>query len=200
MWCFNRLRDNANIETEELIWQGPFSWPGFEINNELKPIPNIKGVYLFSFDFKEGYLLYAEGITNSTKRRISTHTREFRKGHYNVLDINSAKNGERKEIWHGWQYAKSHPDEFIQNKETILKAVDNQLQSFRIFIAEISDTRKSERIEAAIMQNIYTSQEHWSELADRGMFLKGRYNSEIPIKIKNLSSGKIYGLPVILEI
>ena len=144
--------------------------------------------------------MYGAGITNSTKRRFATHTREYKKENYNVLDINSAKKGERKEIWHGWQYAKTHPEEFLQNKETILKAVDNQLQSFRIFIAEILDTRKRERIEAAIMQNIYTSQEHWSELADRGMFLKERYNYEMPLKMKNISTGKIYGLPKLLEI
>ena len=200
MWSFNRLRDAAIIKTESILWQGPLSWPGFEKTNDLKTIPDMQGVYLFTFKYQEGYLLYASGITNSTKKRFSTHTREYRKGNYNVLDVMSAEKGERKEIWHGWQYAKTHQDELRLNKETILKAVETQLQAFRIFIAKISDVRKRERIEAAIMQNIYTSKEHWSELADRGMFLKERYNSEMPIEIRSICSEKIYGLPEIIEI
>ena len=49
------------------------------------------------------------------------------------------------------------------------------------------------------MQYIYNSKEHWSELADRGMFLKARYNSEMPIEAKNINSNNIYGLTEILE-
>ena len=88
----------------------------------------------------------------------------------------------------------------MQRKEIILDAVEKQLRAFRVFICEVFEPRKRERIEAAIMQNIYVSKEPWSELADRGMFLKGRYNSEIPIKIKNICSYIIYGLPETLEI
>ncbi|GAA5225462.1 hypothetical protein [Membranihabitans marinus] len=55
-------------------------------------------------------------------------------------------------------------------------------------------------MEAGIMQNIYISKEPWSELADRGMYLKGRYNSEIPIIAKNINTKVIYGLPNFLEI
>ncbi len=49
------------------------------------------------------------------------------------------------------------------------------------------------------MNYIYNIKEPWSDLADRGMFLRGRYNSEMPIKILN-SSRVIYGLPRELEI
>ena len=200
MWSFNRLRDSNNIKKEDIIWQGPFSWPGFEDINKLKTIPNVEGVYLFTFKYKDGFLLYVAGITNSTKIRISTHNREYKKGNYTVFDVQSAENGIRKEIWHGWTYAKTHQDEFINNKKTILNAVQNQLNSFRIFIAEIPEKRKRERIEAATMQNIYSSKEGWSELADRGMFLTLRYNYEMPIEIKNICSSKIYGLSDTLEI
>ena len=120
--------------------------------------------------------------------------------HAKKLDIKAAQKGEREEIWHGWQYAKAHQNEFIKQKNYILKAVENQLKSFRIFIVENSDVRKRERIEAAIMQKIYNSKEPWSELADRGMFLKGRYNWEMPIIMKSIISEKIYGLPEMLEI
>jgi len=200
MWSFDRLRDANKIETEEINWKGPLAWPGFESINKLESIPDMSGVYLITFDFKEEYLLYGAGITKSTRQRISTHSREYRKGNYTVLDIDSAVLGERREIWHGWNYVKTHQEEFISRKATILEAVENQLQAFRIFVAEVSDVRKRERIEAAIMHNLYSSKEYWSELADRGMFLKERWNSEMPILITNKSSMKIFGIPDFLEI
>ena len=90
MWSFDRLRDANKIETEKINWKGPLAWPGFESKNNLESIPNISGVYLFTFDFKEEFLLYGAGITKSTRQRISTHSREYRKGNYTVLDIDSA--------------------------------------------------------------------------------------------------------------
>lgn len=200
MWSFDRLKDSSKIITESIVWNGPFSWPGFEIANKLKPMQNVGGVYIFAFKYKEGYLLSGVGITNSTKRRIAAHTRAFRKGEYTILDVKSAESGVRNEIWHGWQYAKTHQEEFTKRKDVILVDVEKQLEAYKIFIAEVPDIRKRERIEASIMYNIYVSKEPWSELVDRGMFLKGRYTSELPIKIKNNSSSIIYGLPEMLEI
>lgn len=101
MRCFNRLKDP--IKTEEILWQGPFSWPKY---GQGPDIPNIPGVYLFTFPYKDGYVLYSAGISKSIKKRIGTHTREYLKGKYNVLDVESAMKGERKEIWHGWGYAR----------------------------------------------------------------------------------------------
>ena len=123
----------------------------------------------------------------------------LKKGSYTVLNVEAAEKGVREEIWHGWNYAKTHQSEFELNKETILKAVDAQLCASRIFIAPVEGKRKRERIEAAIMHHIYTSKDPWSELADRGMFLKERYNSEMPIEAKNICAAKIYGLPEFLE-
>ena len=199
MWSFDRLTDSSKIQTEDIIWNGPYSFPGFEKINGHNTIPDVEGVYLFTFKYKDGFLLYAAGITNSTKRRISQHCRKYKTGDYTILDVKSAENGLRKEIWHGWQYAKLHQQEFIERKEIILKAAENQLCAFRVFIAEVTDQRKRERIEASIMMYIYNSKEHWSELADRGMFLKARYNAEMPIEAKNINSNKIYGLTEILE-
>jgi hypothetical protein len=200
MWCFNRVRDGKNIQGEDVKWVGPFSWPKYEHLTKLGSIPDVQGIYLLTFPYHEGFVLYCAGITNSTKRRLQDHTREYRKGNYTVLNVNHAIKGEREEIWHGWEYAKAHRDEFENNKNDILQAAENQLLSFRVFIAEMQDIRKRERMESAIMNHLYVSQEDWAELADRGMFLKGRYNSEMPIVINNICSSKIYGIPTTIEI
>ena len=200
MWSFDRLRDKEKIIQIDLLWQGPFAWPGFEQINTIKPLPDIAGVYALTFEYSDGYLLYSAGITKSTKRRICAHTREYRNGKYTVLDPVCAGKGERSEVWHGWQYARQHHDEFVNRKTEIQAAAERQLQAYRIFVAEVPDTRIRERIEAGIMENLYSSKEYWSELACRGMFLKGRYNCEMPIVVHNISSGKIYGLHVPLEV
>jgi hypothetical protein len=200
MWSFSRLKDASNIKVEEIKWKGPFSWPGYEVNNNPDSVPDIEGIYLFTFKYKDGYLVYSAGITTSTKKRLRRHTLEYKKGNYNVLDVKAAEVGERHEIWHGWGYAKTHQEEFIERREEILKAVDEQLKSFTIFVAPLADKRLRERFEAAIMYHIYFCKEPWAELACRGMLLRGRYNAEMPIETKNISNCKLYGLPEVLEI
>jgi len=200
MWCFNREIDSDKINEETIIWKGPYSWPKYENDDKQKKMINTEGVYLWTFKYKNGFLIYSAGVTNSTKRRFTTHTREYKKGNYTILDIDAIQKEQRKEIWHGWQYAKANQDEFKNRKEIILNAVNEQLKAFQIFIAEVSDKRKRERIEAEIMYSIYQSKENWSEIADRGMHLKNRYNYEMPVKIKNQSEYKIYGLKEYLEI
>ncbi|MBN2091847.1 hypothetical protein JW964_19685 [candidate division KSB1 bacterium] len=185
---------------EAIEWSGPFSWPGYEHLTKLSPIPEVEGVYLFTFPYNDGFVLYCAGITKSMKRRLRDHTREYRKGNYTILDVSYAIKGVRQEIWHGWEYAKAHRDEFEKNRNEILQAVENQLCAFRIFIAEMHDTRKRGRLESAFMNNLYLNKEDWADLADRGMFLKGRYNSEMPILIKNICNYKIYGVPTTIEI
>ncbi len=199
-WSFNRVRDASLIKTEDICWQGPFSWVGYEKENDLETIPDISGVYLFTFEYKDGYILRSAGITNSMKRRFSQHTREYKKGNYTVLDVEYAKKGIREEIWHGWQYAKSHREEFLENKDIILKYVEKELKAYRLFIGNINDKRKRERIEFSIMLNIYSSKEPWADLVDKGMALKGRYNNEIPIKVNNCCSHNLYGFPDVMEI
>lgn len=101
-------------------------------------------------------------------------------GNYTVLEFKSAERGERKEIWHGWGYARQHQDEFLQHKEYILKSAENELASYKLFVTEVADKRKRERIEFAIIQHAYLSKEPWRDLLDGGMALRGRFSYEIP--------------------
>ena len=69
-----------------------------------------------------------------------------------------------------------------------------------LFIAEQSDKRLRVRTEAAIVYGLYVSKQPWSEVIDRGMYLNGRYNSEMPILTINHFEKPIFGLPEELEI
>jgi hypothetical protein len=81
-WSFNRLRDTSKIEREIVDWKGPFSWPNYESQNSLPKIPDIEGVYLWTFQYNDGYVIYTAGITNSTKRGL-----EVIPININVVDI-----------------------------------------------------------------------------------------------------------------
>jgi len=70
MWSFNRMRDVLNIECREINWEGPFSWTGYEVHNRLEAMPELEGIYLWTFKYMDGYLVYAAGITNSTKKGL----------------------------------------------------------------------------------------------------------------------------------
>lgn len=133
------------------------------------------------------------------KRRLSQHRHEYMTGNYTLLDVESAKKGVRKELWHGWQYAKEHQNIFLENKDVILEMAESELSAYRIFISEVSDRRKRERIEAAILINSYSLREPWVDLIDGGMSFRSRYNYEVPVEVKNVCTHKIYGLPVSLE-
>ena len=186
----------------DLIWEGPYSWPKYEKQNELASIPDIPGVYLQTFQYNNGYLIYAAGIT---RRRVSTrfkeHTRNYLNGEYTVLSVDAVQMGIRKEIWHGWGYARDHRNEFEENKFEILEAVNKQLLAFHIFIGTPGDTpRILERIEASIMNNLYLQSPPICDIPDKGMFLSPKLETEDSIYIRNHSESVIFGLPELLEI
>lgn len=186
----------------EITWSGPYAWPGFGQENNLRPVPDMPGVYLMTFDYQAGYLVYAAGITcRSVLTRLKEHTHKYLNGEYNVLDVSAVQRGVRKEIWHGWGYARKHRQEFEARKREILDAVYKQLSAFRIFVADIgSGPRIPERLEAAIMNNLYQQPSPICDIPDRGMQLSARWQSEDPIIIKNKCTAVLHGLPSLLEI
>lgn len=201
---FNKkaLKRKDNMETRKFEWKGPFAWPGYEKENGLNPIPDVGGVYLWTFEYGDGYLLYLAGMTKSTQKRFDDHSRSFRTGGdvYN-LDPKKASEGVRVELW-PWQFSKNKSD-FEKNKHLYLEDVKNQLSAMRIFVAEIPDNSEQhlrKRIEGSLMRSLYGSKESWAKLADRGMKLlkprpsdKGYYGQ--PIIAENICPVKIYGLP-----
>lgn len=185
----------------DVLWRGPFGWPGFESANGLPPIPKHPGIYLQTFEYLDGYLIYAAGITRRTiPKRFLEHTARYMGGDYNVLDVAAAQQGIRREIWHGWAYARGHRAEFEERKSTILEAVRSQLAAFRIFVTgTVEEPRLLQRLEASIMNNLYGQPAPICEIPDRGMQLAPRWDSEVPIVVRNNCAAVLHGLPGFLE-
>jgi hypothetical protein len=195
---------SRKVRTIEVRWDSPFSWPAFESENNLRPIPKVPGVYLQTFEYQGGYQIYAAGLTRRpVPIRFREHTRKYMNGEYNVLNTASAQQGVRREIWHGWGYARKHREEFEERKSIILDAVRKQLAGFRIFIAETGDMRREarvlERFEAAIMGNLYQQPSPICDIPDKGMYLAPRRKSENPIIVRNNCEALLHGLPAFLK-
>lgn len=184
----------------EIEWDGPFSWPGYESYNGYSEMPDIAGVYIWTFSYADGYLLYCAGESKSTKKRFRQHALNYITGSYTIFDMEEAEQGKRVEIWHGWGYARTHQAEFIGRKEEIRAAAWRQLVSFKVFVAAVAVKRERMRLEAAIMHGIYGSSEPWAKMADRGMALSKRWVNELTLVIRNKVDVKIYGLPEVMEI
>ncbi|MCS7069355.1 MAG: hypothetical protein NZN28_12110, partial [Meiothermus sp.] len=96
-----------------LRWQGPYAWPGYEAPSGLPALPPVPGVYLQTFEYQGAYLIYLVGLSRRPlTARFREHRRHYRAGQYNVLEVAAIQQGQRREVWHGWGYARAHPEEF----------------------------------------------------------------------------------------
>jgi hypothetical protein len=199
-WSFNRTRDARFVMTEDVSWQGPFGWPGYGENKGLPEIPDGSGVYLMTFDCADGYILRSAGVTSSMRRRLREHERQYLCGGYTILDVDAARSGIRLEKWHGWGYANQHPEQRLAHLDFIRTSAREELAAYRLFIAAEPDQRRRERIEFAIMHAAYASRQPWGDLVDGGIALRGRNNSEMPVRLVNVCRVRIHGLPDEMEI
>ena len=117
------------------------------------------------------------------------------------------KNGRRKEIWHGaewagWRWAErpERRTEYATRQDEISAAANLQLRTFRVFAAQVDDRRIRERIEAAVMNCLYAASVPMCDVPDRGMRLTPRRSDEEPIAMQNVCAGKLHGLPERLSI
>lgn len=178
-------------------WRGPCSWPG---HNAHDPLPDEPGVYLWTFRYGDGYLIYAAGITRRPMvKRFREHTRCYQNGTYTLFDLNEMQLGKRVEIWHGF-WTRTHPEEkhkeYEQRTDELAAAAQQQMASFAVFTAAVGTApRILERFEAAIMESLYESEEPYCDIPDRGMQLAPRWRSESEIIVTNESDVVLYALP-----
>ncbi len=185
-----------------LEWAGPYSWPGFEKQNNLPSVPKHSGIYLMTSNYGEGYAIYAAGLTRRPiSTRLREHTRKYMTGNYTILDLEALHKGVRKELWHGWGWTPKKREMFDRRKEAILGSARRQLKGFRIFVANVDPgPRILERIEAAIMNALYQQLPPLCGIPDKGMMLAGRSESESPLTIMNSCTARLHGLPTTISV
>lgn len=163
-------------------------------------MPDGAGVYLMTFEQAGGHILRSAGVTGAMRRRLREHERLYLRGDYTILDVEAARAGVRREHWHGWGFAKSNPSLRTTHHDFIRAAARQEMTAYRLFMAPVTDTRRRERIEFAILHAAYASRQPWGDLVDGSMSLRGRNNDEMPIRLINACAASIHGLPGEMEI
>ncbi|MBT3069740.1 hypothetical protein KKP04_02510 [Rhodomicrobium sp. Az07] len=224
-------------ESEILVanWQGPHSWPGFEIDNNLPPLPDICGVYLQTFEYNGGYIIYCAGHAKNVKLRFATHERKRRVGdEINVFDVDKIKEGIRSRVWNGYSdwwktnasavalaerqraigysfdwgneipsYQTRKAIAFAEHWRMVSIASSAQCRAMRLFIAEFGPgDRLRKRLEAGVMNALYSASPPFCDIPDRGMALS-RIDSkrgEKAVVVDNRSTANIHALPIRLVI
>ncbi len=181
----------------DVCWTGPFAWPDYEDVASLQPIPRHPGVYLQTFEYEDGFLIYAAGITRrDIPTRFREHTNKYLSGDYTVLDLAAIKEGKRREIWHGWGWTPEKEQDFESRKSEILEGARNQLAGFRIFVTDIGTApRILERLEAAVMNSLYEQPSPYCDIPDPGMQLAPRWDSESILIARATCSETLHRLP-----
>jgi hypothetical protein len=179
-------------------WTGPYAWPTFEELSGLPAIPKHPGIYLWTAEYRTGYLIYAAGITRRPiPFRFKEHTAKYRQGEYTILDMKSMNCGIRKEIWHGWGWSPEKRKSYEERKTELIAAVKKQLSEFRIFVADVETIpRILERLEAGIMNVLYEGISPYCDIPDKGMRLSPRWECEQPIIVEFLRQVELFGLPI----
>ncbi len=195
----------ALMQTVELVWYGPFAWPGVPQYSHLQnfatsAVAKRCGVYLWTVEHGTGFLIYAAGITRRPFReRFREHSRAYRTGVYTVYDAASLMRGERKKVWPGFWFrsrAVELEQQYQAREPEITSAAMRLLSSYRVFLAPVEPTpRVLERIEAAIMSALYAAGGVVAEIPDRGMALSPRWDNEVPFLVRSTTAELIHGLP-----
>jgi hypothetical protein len=189
-----------------LDWQGPFSWPGFNRPelpdwNSTPEIKTSSGIYLWTVEHRGGYLTYTAGLTGrSFHQRFREHNRDYYAGKYTIFDVPLMQEGYREVIWPGFWFKKKRDPEHVaaydNRREEIKQATDTLLASYRVFVAKVHvEKRLLERIEAAIMFNLYKINGSGADIPARGMKLSPRGSRELPILVHSHSHVSLHGLP-----
>jgi hypothetical protein len=198
-WSFDRSRDAHLITKTEAHWLGPFGWPGFEPAT-VATLPEVAGVYLATFEYRDGFILQSVGVSNDVRRRMRQHGKSYLAGEYTILDVSAAKAGLRRERWHGWAEARANIAILKAHGATIRSWAMAQLEALRLFVLVEPDKRLRERVEFALLHSAYGSCAPWGDLIDGGMHMRGRVNREVPRILLSRCRATVYGLPESIEV
>lgn len=183
-------------------FHGPLAWirtAGAEFIFEAE-IARSAGVYLWTVETAEGYLIWYVGETGASFRhRMRDHFREQLSGMYMVYDPDAFARGEKRLVWQG-MYRRGEErrvPEFLEALPDIWPAVVDLAKALRFFVAPLDcDRRLRKRIEAAIAAYLYAQPGAVGAAQDRGIRYEApRWPNEEPLELTILSSSPLRGLP-----
>jgi len=180
-------------------WSGPHRWPKGGRQPREEALEQ-GGVYVFSVEHPQGYLVYCAGHTQHFRKRFRQHDRCYWNGTYSIFDHSAFAAGKRVKVWPGFWFRKHQPLQLLEDYEArkaeILAATKRWLDGYRVFVAPIdAGKRIRQRIESALMQAFMEAEPPACDMPDQGMSLSSRWPWEEPLAVEKRYHNRILGMP-----
>jgi len=191
---------NQMIE-HKVEWIGPFLFIGpKEQNLFLRPEADRRGIYLWTVEGVEGYLVHYVGQTaQSFGVRFQQHIKDQLSGVYSIYDPSDLVEGKPTKRWEGmwWKAgAWKRTADFINNLMEHSKWNFELLKIYRIFLAPPEhESRILERIEAAIVDCLRSKEGVVASMQDPKIRYRWKLKKEASFKVRFVSPCSILGLP-----
>jgi hypothetical protein len=188
------------LERQEIIeWLGPFNWIGPRGQSFfVQPESSMAGVYLWTIQYNNSYLVYYVGETaRCFRERIREHTKQYLSGAYNLYDPVEFARGDKRSIWKGMFCDKDglKIEEFFNRYFELSPQVYSFLKLIRLIVAPVNDEKRFlERLEGAISMRIKSAPGIVGQFQDDGVRYRPRRSDEEPILVKMKLSVSVMGL------
>jgi len=190
---------------------GPFNWRSLFSESEAEKF----GVYLWTVQYKEKYLVHYVGETGvSFVKRFIDHTRNQLNGINCIYEPKKLAAGERDKLWEGWWKGRegfkkpTRVVEFLEKFTKLSKAAYDSIDKFQIFLLPFdpkfkTDERVRKRVETIIAEALFYRPGITRDFQDEYLFSDSnrqsyakfeRKSTEDPIKVIFENSDKIFGL------
>jgi hypothetical protein len=191
--------------TVRLECSGPYSWRSLDpaISIFEAAASRAAGIYLWTVDTQDGYVIYDVGETGAEfRQRLRQHLCEQLAGMYHIYDTELFAVGQKHALWQG-MYGNDREAglaEFVECLPTSAPALANFVRLIRFHLAPLTcHTSLRRRIEAALAMHRYRQPGLVGPFQEVGIRYVPRCAGEEPIDVRCQSSAVLLGLPACLE-
>lgn len=135
---------DGTMDKMRIQWRGPHPWPFLDKQPRIEDFYLDGGIYLFTVEHKDGFLIYCAGCTTQQfRRRFKQHDTLYRSGVYTIFDLAAFQQGVRRKVWPGFWMKKTRPPSLVadheRRKDEIRAATDMWLDGYRVLVAPINN-------------------------------------------------------------
>jgi hypothetical protein len=188
-----------------LEFSGPFSWLSSDLAPAIFEVAAARtaGIYLWTVDTQDGYLIYYVGETGvEFRQRLHQHLSQQLAGMYHIYNPERFAFGHKHVLWRGLHGNDREPGlaAFVERLPTLAPALAGFVRLMRFHLAPLTcDTRLRRRIEAALALHVSSQPGLVGSFQDAGIRYLPRRAGEEPVEVLCMSSAVLLGLPARLE-
>ena len=162
-------------------------------------VAQFAGVYLWTVQFRDGFLINYVGETGTSfYRRMKDHMIQCMGGNYRICDTEQLLEGRKTVLWNGmWRKGtRDLAPMFVDEKYVELAPrIRDYLRVLDILVAPFeTDRRTRRRIEGAIAFSLREQDDPTGSFISEDVRYFGKKQNETPLQVSIISSTKLLGL------